>query len=255
MHAMAERALQARCRSISPTLLREPAVVEQHTRPGLGPRFPSESGAGPRRFEALLGLGEMTGIPLFKAASSVGAQRGALWKRRKPQGPSGCVPLRGPLCRNPWMAAESDSPLQMSAPSKVVLSSASITQSRDCQRLAKVAVLRGFMFRCRFAVKFEALLSVEPTAAWHCGWPPMAWEFQLASWSSSRRVSSSPAIKFSRSRCPTRQPARWAALRPRSAPRRFAVFGLPANTGRATTAKAQSLHRVSVKSPLEVLFR
>ena len=41
---------------------------------------------------------------------------------------------------------------KMSDLSKVVLASASITQSRDCQRLANVAVLCRFVF-CRFVVK------------------------------------------------------------------------------------------------------
>jgi len=104
--------------------------------------------------QALLGLGEMTGIPLFKARADV----------YRSEGPS------------------------------VVLSSASITQSRDC-----------FAFR---GANSSLALRLAPDG-----------------------------LGVSARQLVIEQPARWAALRPRSAPRRFAVFGLPANTGRATTAK------------------
>ncbi|CAE7643875.1 unnamed protein product [Symbiodinium necroappetens] len=105
--------------------------------------------------QALLSLGEMTGIPLFKARADV----------YRSEGPS------------------------------VVLTSASIAQSRDC-----------------FA-------------------------FRGANSSLALRLAPGDGFGVSARQLVIEQPARWAALRPRSAPRRFAVFGLPASTGRATTAK------------------
>ena len=103
-------------------------------------------------FEALLSLGEMTGIPLFKAENS-GRDEGPCGKRRKAradvyrsEGPS-AEGLGWPLQIRCRKLVDSSKVL-----SKVVLTSASIAQSRDCRRLANVAVLCGFVF-CRFVVK------------------------------------------------------------------------------------------------------
>mmetsp|Transcript_5406 Transcript_5406/g.12470 ORF Transcript_5406/g.12470 Transcript_5406/m.12470 type:complete len:428 (-) Transcript_5406:81-1364(-) len=115
--------------------------------------------------QALLGLGEMTGIPLFRA-------RADLYRSEAP---------------------------------RVVLSSAPITQSRDC-----------FAFR-------GANSSIALRLAEHGRGGARVRQLVI------------------------QQPARWAALRPRSSPRRFAVFGLPA--ARKGPERAEKVETPQVDGP------
>ncbi|CAE7218740.1 SUN1 [Symbiodinium natans] len=132
--------LEGRCQATACAEAPKPIELEVDL-PFTSPRARSSGAA----HQALLGLGEMTGIPLFKARADL----------YRSEGPS------------------------------VVLSNAGIAQSRDC-----------------FA-------------------------FRGANSSLALRLADHGLDGFRARQLVIEQPARWAALRPRSAPRRFAVFGLP----------------------------